>query len=265
MDAEHRNKGRGTGHKTAPGTDWFDHITRLQPALIAGISPDSLSAMLAEARVLHLPRSKEVLRQGEVAKAGYLILAGRIEVSFIDINGNRVMAHLAGPGEVLGEVEQFSGRTCAASCTTLPDTTVMLFDAAMILRHLPADLLMRNFAGIFHDRLTRDNRLQSVAMFYAAEDRVRIHLLSMTTPDAPEVKLSQGELAGFAGCTRQTVNKTLSHLRAEGIVEMGRGVVRVLDRARLEAAGPGTEPLVLDDSFFQPSDSAIQEHDMPKA
>lgn len=227
--------------------------------------PENLTALLSETRIMHLRRPKEILRQGEVAEWGFLILSGRIEVSYLDINGNRVLAHLASPGEVLGEVEQFSGRTCAASCTTLPDTTVMLFDAALILRHMPADLLLRNFAGIFHDRLTRDNRQHSVAMFYGAEDRIRMHLLSMTSADHPCIMVSQADLAGFAGCSRQTVNKTLSQLRHEGTVDMARGQICVLNRARLLGARPGTEQLLLEDGFSAGTTIGPPARHMPKA
>lgn len=232
-----------------PASDWAETIRGLDPLLIRGIAPEALTALLSETRIQHLRRPREILRQGEVAQWGYLLLSGRVEVSYLDINGNRVLAHLASPGEVLGEVEQFSGRTCAASCTTLPDATVMLFDAALILRHMPADQLMRNFAGIFHDRLTRDNRQHSVAMFYDAEDRIRMHLLSMTSLDDPAIRVSQADLAGFAGCSRQTVNKTLSQLRQDGILGMARGEIRVLDRARLLGARPGTEHVLLEDGF----------------
>ncbi|WP_165571010.1 Crp/Fnr family transcriptional regulator [Paracoccus nototheniae] len=226
-------------------------LTAVNPTLIAGMERGQMQALLAEGRVLNLPRPREVLRQGEPADGVYLILKGRIEVSFIDVNGNRVLAHLAGPGEAMGEVEQFSGRTCAATCTTMANTTVLIVDAALLLRHLAPDLLLRNIADIFHDRLTRDNRLQSLAMFYGAEDRIRIHLLSMTSIEAPDVQLSQTELAGFAGCSRQTVNKTLAQLRDAGIVQMGRGAIRVLDRVRLENAHCGNDRIVLDNSIFR--------------
>ncbi|MDN5568843.1 MAG: helix-turn-helix domain-containing protein, partial [Paracoccus sp. (in: a-proteobacteria)] len=146
--------------------------------------------------------------------------------------------------------------TCAATCTTLPETTVMLFDAALMLKYLPADLILRNFAGIFHDRLSRDNRQQSVAMFYAAEDRIRIHLLGMTSRAVPSVQISQTELAGFAGCSRQTVNRTLAQLRAEGIVAMARGTIRVLDRDALALARPGGDQIILEGVTMQGRDSA---------
>ncbi|WP_405405696.1 Crp/Fnr family transcriptional regulator [Paracoccus sp. Ld10] len=252
----------------AQGADLLAVVTRLKPALLADLDADHLAALLTEVSLVHIRRPKDILHQGQAADWIYLIIKGRIEVNYLDINGNRVMAHLATPGEVLGEVEQFSGRTCAASCTTLPDTTLMLMDAAMVLRHVPADLLMRNFAKIFHDRLTRDNRQHSVAMFYAAEDRIRINLLTMTSAETPQIHLNQADLAAIAGCSRQTVNKTLSQLRAEGIVAMGRGEIRVLDRARLKTARPGGDRMLPDEGlggFARAPDAARPLAVMPKA
>ncbi|WP_111559643.1 Crp/Fnr family transcriptional regulator [Paracoccus sediminilitoris] len=234
------------GRRTFDIAEWLDHLEKAPPALFKGLTRRQMAQLMSETTIQHLRRPTEILRQGEPARWGYLILSGRIEVSFIDVNGNRILAHLARVGEVLGEVEQFSGLTCAATCTTLPETTVMLFDAALVLKHMPADLILANFAGIFHERLTRDNRQQSVAMFYAAEDRIRIHLLGMTSDQNPSVQISQTELAGFAGCSRQTVNRTLAQLRTEGIVAIQRGTVSVLDRDRLSLTRPGGDQVILD-------------------
>jgi CRP-like cAMP-binding protein len=230
----------------ADNGEWLNVFEKTCPALFQGMSRAQMAMLLAETTVQHLRRPTELLRQGDAARWGYLILSGRIEVSFIDINGNRILAHLARAGEVLGEVEQFSGQPCAATCTTLPNTTVMLFDAALVLRHMPSDLVLRNFASIFHSRLSRDNRQQTVAMFYAAEDRLRIHLLGMTGETNPSVQISQTELAGFAGCSRQTANRILAQLRAEGIVAMARGSIMVLDRTRLALTRSGGEQMVLE-------------------
>ena len=245
------------GRRTQDTSAWLDHFDDAPPALFKGLTRQQMALLMSETVIQHLPRPTEILRQGEPARWGYLILRGRIEVSFIDVNGNRILAHLARVGEVLGEVEQFSGLTCAATCTTLPDTTVMLFDAALVLKHMPADLILSNFAGIFHDRLTRDNRQQSVAMFYAAEDRIRIHLLGMTSDQSPTVQISQNELAVFAGCSRQTVNRTLAQLRAEGVVAMQRGTIRVLDRERLGLTRPGGDQVILEGVTICARDQAV--------
>jgi len=227
-----------------------------RPDLLKGLDGAAFQDFLATCSLHHHPKPHEILRQDEPTDHCYLILQGRVEVSVIDVNGNRVLAHIANPGEVMGEVEIFSGRVCAATCTTWPDTMLAAFSAEKIMACLPAETLLRNFAGIFHDRLTRDNAQQSVAMFYAAEDRIRIHLLSLTAPDRPEALISQNNLALLAGCSRQTVNQTLAHLRGAGIVEITRGTIRVLDRARLQGPRPGSDLTALPQTTVPREDGA---------
>lgn len=230
-------------------------LGRHRPDLLRGLGEAQLRQFLAGCSLHHYRAPFEILRQDEPTDLCFLILKGRVEVSVIDINGNRVLAHIAGPGEVMGEVEIFSGRPCAATCTTLPDTTLTAFTAAQVMAHLPAEQLLRNFAGIFHDRLTRDSRQQSVAMFYTAEDRIRIHLLSLSAPDRPEVQISQSSLAALAGCSRQTVNLTLAQLRAAGIVRLMRGAICILDRTRLQGPRPGSDDAALPHAMLLPEDA----------
>lgn len=229
------------GTKSEIGRRALELLGGRRPALLLGMDDNQLQAFFAGCRTERHRTPREVLRQDEPTDLCYLILKGRIEVSVMDVNGNRVLAHLAGQGEVLGEVEIFSNRPCAATCTTMPNTILAAFSASHVLSHMSPRKLLENFAGIFHDRLTRDNRQQSVAMFYPAEDRIRIHLLSLTTPSRPEAQMSQNSLALLAGCSRQTVNQTLAALRNEGIVEVTRGTIKVLDRARLQVPRPGAD------------------------
>lgn len=229
------DRSRGSGHPVSP-----DDLRRLfassPPALLAGLSVEELLRFTAQCRTHRYSQSHPVLCQGEPAPCAFLILRGSVEVSFIDNDGNRVLAHLARPGEVVGEVEILSGQSCAASCIALPDTILAGFEAGLLKRSLPPDSLLRNLAGIFHARLVRDNRQHTAAMFFSSEDRIRMHLLSLTTREHPRARISQADLATFCGCSRQTVNRTLAHLRALEIVTLGRGFVEVRDRARLEAA-----------------------------
>jgi CRP/FNR family transcriptional regulator, cyclic AMP receptor protein len=49
--------------------------------------------------------------------------------------------------------------------------------------------------------------------------------------------LSQGELAALAGTTRPTVNRALRRAERQGLVELARGRVRIVDAAALARLG----------------------------
>lgn len=61
-------------------------------------------------------------------------------------------------------------------------------------------------------------------------------LLSHDRVGRDEFKLTQEFLAQMLGVRRATVNEVAGRLQEQGIIEYSRGVIRVLDRPRLEAA-----------------------------
>jgi hypothetical protein len=62
------------------------------------------------------------------------------------------------------------------------------------------------------------------------------HAPSLETPD---VHVSQEALADMVGATREAVNKQLAKLREMGVIETGRGHVRILRSLRLRALAMG--------------------------
>jgi CRP-like cAMP-binding protein len=64
------------------------------------------------------------------------------------------------------------------------------------------------------------------------------------TPEAGNGRLglSQSELAEFVGATREAVSKTLSNWKRNGIIEINRGALQILDR---KALGLLAEPELL--------------------
>jgi CRP/FNR family cyclic AMP-dependent transcriptional regulator len=201
--------------------------------LLNGLSQEQREAFLSEClpRSFHSP--KEILLQGLPTDCFFLIEQGQVEVSHLDQSSNDLIVYLAGPGEVLGEVEALSGRPCAATCKALAGSRVLVCSRTVLLKHVPAEQLVVNIAGLLHDRLLRDNRQRSVDIFWAADQRIDHHLYQLTSEAQPTLLVSQSYLANLAGCSRQTVNSRLQKLRQQGVVEISRGKIQVLNRGGL--------------------------------
>ncbi|WP_226621695.1 Crp/Fnr family transcriptional regulator [Alloyangia pacifica] len=202
--------------------------------LLNGLSLEQKQDFLADCTLQRIEAPTDILRQGETTAVMYLILRGRVEVIYLDKQGNAAVLHVAGPGEVLGEVEGLSGTTCSSSCRTLPDAVVLAASSELLLKHIPPALLLRNSAAIMQTRLTRDNELRAIAQFFSVEERLRMYLYQFTTEKHREARLSQSYLASMVGCSRQTINKLLGDLRRDGVIELRRGVIAVVDRERLK-------------------------------
>lgn len=217
----------------------FSHL--LNAPILSGLTPAQKRALLVACtpRILRAPT--HILRQGEPTTGSYFIASGRVEVGYVDSSGNQVIVHMATPGEMLGEVEALSGRPCACSCLTLPDTIVLFCPAKALYAHVPPQILIPNLCGILHDRLMRENRNKAADHYYNAEQRIRLYLCELTSDSDNAVHISQSQLGVLIGCSRQTVNKMLGELRDQGLIELGRNTVRVLDRDRLADGAPLVE------------------------
>jgi len=91
-----------------------------------------------------------------------------------------------------------------------------------------------------------ENRLRNI-LFRSNRERTVGLLLELTEAYGERVgthweirlQLSHQDLANLIGATRETVTVTLGQLQREGLIEVNRRRIHVLDRGRLTAEGSG--------------------------
>jgi CRP/FNR family cyclic AMP-dependent transcriptional regulator len=202
--------------------------------LLADLPDDQKVAFLDVCALRRYTEPTEILSQGEPCSGFYIVADGLVEVTYCDSQGNLSVVRVAAPGDVLGDVEAISGNACAASCLTLPYSVLLFCPTPVIYTHLQSPIFIRNQARLFYDRLQRDNSARSISQFCSADQRLYIYLCQLTDEKRPEIRVNQSNLAGIVGCSRQTVNRKLGELHDEGVVRLGKGKIRVLDRASLQ-------------------------------
>ncbi|MCA0846987.1 Crp/Fnr family transcriptional regulator [Salipiger thiooxidans] len=203
----------------------------LEIDLLEGLPVAARAAFLDACTLRFCNSETPLLTQHEPTTGCYLIARGRVVITYLDGDGNESMVHVAGPGEIVGEVEALSGSLCVASCTTMPDTTVLNCPVSVLMEYAQQPSVLRNLARIFHERLIRDLENRSVEQFQTVEARLNNYLCVFSTADDPEIRVSQTQLATLLACSRQKVNRMLKDLRDAGVVDLSRGRIRVLDRS----------------------------------
>ncbi len=173
--------------------------------------------------------------QGEHARSLHLIDRGRVAARLTTPTGHTVTVEILVAGDVIGELALLmdDSRRSATAVALEPVETLVL-DAALLdearRRH---PLLDRALFQCLGDRVRQLDRRLVEALYVAAPTRVRRRLLELTEEYGPTVPLRQEDLAGLAGTTRATVNRTLRRAEAAGLVTLGRSRVVVLDAEAL--------------------------------
>jgi CRP-like cAMP-binding protein len=205
---------------------------------LAALDEPERSDLLGRGGRRRYRRGATVFHEGGGSDEIVVVLSGRVKVSTVTADGKEVVLAFRGPGDLLGELSAIDGDPRSATVAALepveaavvtatdfraflsahPRVAILLLE--MLARRLrDADRKRVEFGA--HDTLGRvAARLVELAERYGepVTDGVRITL-----------PLSQEELAGWTGSSREAVGKALHALRGLGWVRTERRRITVLE------------------------------------
>ena len=182
------------------------------------------------------PRST-LVRQEEPSHHVIIILGGWTKVTRSAVNGYEALLALRGPGDIVGEAAAIDGRPRSATVTALGEVESVIIERDAFLDHLtafPATALQLLALAMERTRASDRQRVDQGAL--GVRERLAILLLDLARTHGDQVPegvrlttgLSQHELAGSVGASREAVARLLKELRERGIVRTSRrGIVIV--------------------------------------
>jgi CRP-like cAMP-binding protein len=183
-------------------------------------------------------RPEEVLFQkGDPGDTLYAVRRGQIRIATGTEAGRRLTLNLLGSGDVFGEVALLDGRPRTADAIATERTELFMVrrrDFIELIAQRPhvavriIELLCERI------RWMSDRMEESVLM--PLPERLARRLIALGDDYGAEIQVSQEELAVFIGSTRESVNRQLQEWKRQGLIEIGRGRIRLIDAKRLAPA-----------------------------
>ncbi|MEZ0074077.1 Crp/Fnr family transcriptional regulator [Planotetraspora sp. GP83] len=203
---------------------------------LALLTADEIADLRAAGRTRRWDRGSTVMNEGETADWVLVLTSGRVKVSSHTASGTEVVLAVRGPGALVGDMSALDGHPRSGTVTALePIEGFVVHDFPGFLKDhgRVAVLLMRLVIGRLRDA---DRKRVEYGAFDTA-GRVATRLVELAErygePAEGGVKvalpLSQDELAGWTGASREAVSKALRSLRDRGLIETGRRRVIVYD------------------------------------
>jgi CRP-like cAMP-binding protein len=211
--------------------------------LLASLDDEERQRVLDRARRRSWSRGDVLVNEGDPSDSLHLIASGRLAVRVSTSEGEHATINVLGRGDYFGELSLLEGQSAIRSATIValePAETLTLSAAEfrdLRAKHPAANQLLLTLLARRVEELSA--RLLE-ATYDGLERRVHRRLTELAEMyddgrgDPVVVPLTQEAIAELVGGTRPSVNQVLQKLVAEGVVELGRGRVTVLDRDRLE-------------------------------
>ena len=198
----------------------------------AGLPEEDLAIIEASALRKSFQPDQMVLMEGDPAGGLYVVENGWLKAVKMSTSGREQVLNFLGPGEVFNAVAVFAGTPNQASVITLEESVVWWIDRKTMRRLLDthpklAQGIIRDLAGRLQHLvgLVEDLSLRSV------ESRLARMLVEGAAKTAVIRRkwATQTEMAARLGTVPDVLNRALRKLVEEGLIEVTRHQIRILD------------------------------------
>jgi CRP-like cAMP-binding protein len=220
--------------------------------LFHGLDPTALDTIFKAGQVRRITKRTRIFNQGAPAQACHLLIQGRAKIVQTGSDGEQVLIHLVGPGEMYGIAAVFLRTGYPADAFAITDCMDLRWPAkTMTELMMEYPILTMNALAIVAIRYQEaQHRLREI-VHQSVERRIAHAVLRLARNAGRrvghhieiEVPLLRQDMAELAGTTMFTVSRVLNDWGARGIVDASRHRIVVRQMHALTAIAEKTADL----------------------
>ena len=212
-----------------------DRLLLARSELFSAFDDDELRVVLSGVRPIKAQRNQALFSEAEEAAEMFVVRSGRVAIGRHSPDGRESLVALMEPGDVFGEMPLFDGEPRSASARALESSELLAISYSAVKSCLDGrPELLWDVVGLLAQRLRSTDSALADAVFLDVTGRTAKRLLELAG-DAEEfvLPITQEELAGLVGASRERVNKAIAAFLRLGWIEQVERKYRIAERDRL--------------------------------
>jgi CRP/FNR family transcriptional regulator, cyclic AMP receptor protein len=185
-----------------------------------------------------VPRGRVFYQPEDVSEVLFFLQQGRVQLYRISPEGKKLVMATLGPGNLFGEMALLGQQMHNAFAEALDDCLILVMNRTelerLILNQPAVGLRLLESTG---KRLREaERRLEDMA-FKSIPARLASLLLRLSSErQSDEIAgLTHQDLAEMIGTYRETATQVLNDMKMDGLIEIGRKQIRILEPERLRS------------------------------
>ena len=187
-------------------------------------------------RKTHLVKKKQyVYSEGDETTRLYFVQSGRVKTFKTNPDGKEFITGLYQSGDFFGYIGLLENTSYIDSALTLEDSELMYIpkESFMDLMTRDADVA-RRFIELLANRVS-DREQQLLGMAYnSLRRRVADTLLRLYQQQGPNIHYSRDDLAAMVGTATESLIRTLSEFKSDGLIEISGVQIRIAQPEKLK-------------------------------
>src|SRR3954469_1310537 len=208
--------------------------------LFGSLPAEAVQRVAAAAQPRTLRRGDVLFREGDPGEELFVVETGRIAIANKSFDGRESVFALMEAGDVFGEMSLFDGRGRSADARALETSKVYAvpFEPLRTLFREQPELLWP-VVELLAGRIRNMDVALADSVFLDVTGRTAKRLTELAgASDEFQLPITQEELAGLVGASRERVNKAISSFVRLGWLEQRDRRYKITNRIQLERRAP---------------------------
>ncbi|MDB5032096.1 response regulator [Mucilaginibacter sp.] len=199
---------------------------------------NELKKIIQERKSRQFKKNQVIYYDGDRGTGIYLVISGKIKTIRLAEDGRELMTGIIGCEEYLGVNALLSNEPYTDTATALEDSVVCLIpkDQLEQLLNLYPEVAREFIKLLANDIRDKEEQLMQLA-YHSVRKRMAeamIRLFRQQEEATEGFKITREDLAAMAGMATETVSRTLSDFKDEGLIEKKGSLITLLEPAKLE-------------------------------
>ncbi|KAA8486847.1 response regulator [Arcticibacter tournemirensis] len=196
-----------------------------------------LQKLISDRKIRNIKKKQVIYYEGDQPAGLYLILGGRVKTYKLSEDGRELLTAIYGPEEYFGVNALLMTDSYHESAEAVEDTSLCMLPkdtVEQLINNYPE--VGREFIKILSNNLKeKEDQLLQLA-YHSVRKRMAQVLIRLAgnDPDGGILKISRDDLAAMAGMATETVSRTLSDFKDEGLIEKKGSQIVILNAKRLQ-------------------------------
>ncbi len=195
-----------------------------------------LRTLVASRKIRQVKKKQILYYDGDQPQGIYLVLEGSIKTIKLAEDGRELMTGLFKADDYLGVTAVLLDENFTETAEATEDASVCLLpkDSILNLVNRFPDVGSQFIKILSHNLREKEEQLMELA-YHSVRKRLAQTLvrLSKQSADPAQFKVSREELASMAGIATETVSRTMTDFKDEGLIEKKGSQIQVIDINRL--------------------------------
>ncbi|MCR8559594.1 response regulator [Mucilaginibacter sp. BJC16-A38] len=196
-----------------------------------------LRRIVQERRTRQFKKNQVIYYDGDTGNGLYLVISGRVKTIKLSEDGRELMTGMYTVDDYLGVNVILANEPYSDTATALEDSVLCLIPKDQIEQLLNLyPVVAKEFIKLLSNNIReKEDQLLQLA-YQSVRKKLALSLLRLHRQQDdkdPQIKISREDLAAMAGMATETVSRTLSDFKEEGLIDKKGSAITLLNIANL--------------------------------